>query len=59
MSEQEPRRDIKLQVMLSADELAALDDWRFQHRYASRAAAVRRLIELGMRAPSAGTGSQT
>jgi len=38
----------RLQVMLSPDELAALDDFRFKHRMPTRAAAVRELLKLGL-----------
>ena len=34
--------------MLAPDELKALDDFRFQHRMPSRAAAVRELFRLGL-----------
>ena len=37
-----------LQVMLSPDELAAVDDFRFKHRMPTRAAAVRELLKLGL-----------
>ncbi len=43
-------RPERLQVMLDADELAALDDWRFQKRMPSRAAAVRELLKRGLNA---------
>ena len=36
--------------MLTEDELAALDDWRFTQRMPSRAAAVRELLRLGLAA---------
>ena len=41
-------REERLQVMLSPEELAALDDFRFQHRMPTRAAAVRELLKLGL-----------
>lgn len=41
-------RGERLQIMLSAAELAAVDDYRFQHRMPSRAAAVRELFRLGL-----------
>jgi hypothetical protein len=41
-------RGERLQVMLSPDELAALDDFRFRHRMPTRAAAVRELLKLGL-----------
>jgi metal-responsive CopG/Arc/MetJ family transcriptional regulator len=48
------RRDEKrverLQVMLAANELKALDDWRFSHRMPSRASAVRELLRRGLAA---------
>jgi hypothetical protein len=40
----------RLQVMLSPEELAAVDDFRFKHRMPTRAAAVRELLKLGMAA---------
>jgi hypothetical protein len=43
-------RDERLQIMLTEDELAALDDWRFGRRMPSRAAAVRELLRLGLAA---------
>ena len=41
-------RGERLQVMLSPDELAAVDDFRFRHRMPTRAAAVRELLKLGL-----------
>lgn len=41
-------RGERLQVMLSPEELAALDDFRFRHRMPTRAAAVRELFKLGL-----------
>jgi hypothetical protein len=41
-------RDERLQIMLSDDELAALDDWRFAMRMPSRAAAIRELLRRGL-----------
>jgi metal-responsive CopG/Arc/MetJ family transcriptional regulator len=38
----------RLQIMLSDDELEALDTWRFQRRMPSRAAAVRELLRRGL-----------
>lgn len=43
-------RGERLQIMLTEDELKALDDWRFSRRMPSRAAAVRELLRLGMTA---------
>lgn len=36
--------------MLSPEELAAVDDFRFKHRMPTRAAAVRELLKSGLRA---------
>ena len=46
MSELE--RAERLQIMLSADELLALENWRFDKRMPSRAAAVRELLRRGL-----------
>jgi hypothetical protein len=41
-------REERLQIMLSDEELRALDDWRFEMRMPSRAAAIRELLRLGL-----------
>ena len=41
-------RDERLQVMLSPEELTAIDDFRFKRRMPTRAAAVRELLKLGL-----------
>jgi hypothetical protein len=38
----------RLQIMLDPQELAAVDDFRFQKRMPSRAAAVRELLKRGL-----------
>src|SRR3954469_864084 len=43
-------RGERLQVMLSPEELAIVDDFRFRHRMPTRAAAVRELLKLGLAA---------
>jgi hypothetical protein len=43
-------RPERLQIMLAPEELAALDDWRFQRRMPSRASAVRELLKRGLAA---------
>jgi hypothetical protein len=43
-------RGERLQVMLSPEELAVIDDFRFEHRMPTRAAAVRELLKLGLAA---------
>jgi hypothetical protein len=41
-------RGERLQIMLSPDELKAVDDFRFKQRMPSRAAAVRELFRIGL-----------
>lgn len=43
-------RGERLQIMLTPEELQALDDWRFKSRMPSRAAAVRELLKRGLAA---------
>ena len=43
-------RGERLQIMLSAEELALVDDFRFHKRMPSRAAAVRELFTRGLAA---------
>jgi hypothetical protein len=43
-------RGERLQVMLTPEELVALDDWRFSQRMPSRAAAIRELLRRGLAA---------
>ena len=38
----------RLQIMLSSDEVVALDNWRFDKRMPSRAAAIRELLRRGL-----------
>jgi hypothetical protein len=40
----------RLQIMLSEEEVVALDDWRFARRMPSRAAAIRELLKRGLNA---------
>lgn len=55
-------RGERLQIMLTQDELEALDNWRFARRMPSRAAAVRELLKRGLadetRSPELRTRSQ-
>ena len=44
----ELERPERLQIMLSASELEALENWRFDKRMPSRAAAVRELRRRGL-----------
>ena len=43
-------RNERLQIMLSPEELNAIDDWRFRQRMPSRASAVRELLRRGLQA---------
>jgi hypothetical protein len=43
-------RNEQLQIRLSPEELKVLDDWRFQARMPSRAAAIRELLKRGLEA---------
>lgn len=51
-------REERLQIMLSPEELTAVDNFRFEHRMPSRAAAVRELFRLGLTAAQ-GTVAQS
>ena len=46
-------RGERMQIMLEANELRALDDFRFANRMPSRAAAVRELLRRGLSAEGA------
>ena len=43
-----PKKDLRIPVMMSADEAKAVDDWRFEHRALSRSDAIRQLVKLGL-----------
>ncbi len=43
-------RGERLQLMLTEEEVVALDDWRFDKRMPSRAAAIRELLKRGLAA---------
>lgn len=51
-------RDERLQIMLQAEELNALDDFRYKYRLPSRAAAVRELLKRGLAAEATGAVEQ-
>jgi metal-responsive CopG/Arc/MetJ family transcriptional regulator len=58
----ELERPERLQIMLTADELAALENWRFDKRMPSRSAAVRELLRRGLAADgflTAGQGTKS
>ena len=42
------QRGERLQIMLSDEELAALDDFRFRNRMPSRASAIREILRRGL-----------
>lgn len=46
------KRAERLQVMLTAEEVRMVEEWRFKNRMPSRSAAVRALMNLGLRANS-------
>jgi hypothetical protein len=48
MKKANQKRLTRLQVMLSADELAALEDFRFEKRMPSLAAAIREILRRGL-----------
>jgi hypothetical protein len=50
-------RGERLQIMLSPEELSALDDFRFKHRMPTRAAAVRELLKFGLASAEIVTGN--
>ena len=53
-------RGERLQIMLSPSELALVDDFRFEHRMPTRAAAVRELLRLGLTVvPTDGDGRKS
>ena len=55
-------RGERLQIMLTEEELQALDDFRFSSRMPSRASAVRELLKRGLAAEgflSAGAGQKS
>ncbi len=41
-------RGERLQIMLTGEELEAVDNWRFKRRMPSRASAVRELLKRGL-----------
>ena len=60
MSELE--RPQRLQIMLTDEELAALENWRFDKRMPSRSAAVRELLRRGLASDgflTAGSGTKS
>jgi hypothetical protein len=52
------RRTERVQVILAADELAAIEEFRFQARMPSRSAAVRELLRRGLARASRSRGAR-
>jgi hypothetical protein len=46
-------RAVRLQVILAADQIRSVEDFRFEHRMPSRAATVRELMRRGLEAVEA------
>lgn len=44
------KRSERLQILLAQQELEAIDDWRYDHRIPTRAAAIRELLRRGLTA---------
>lgn len=44
------KRAERLQIMLTEEEVRRVEEWRFENRMPSRSAAVRALMNLGLRA---------
>ena len=42
----------RLHMVISADEMAAIEDWRYAHRVPSKSEAIRRLCQIGITAES-------
>ena len=53
-------RGERLQIMLTPEELSLIDNFRYEHRMPTRAAAVRELLKMGLAAKSMnGDGSRS
>ena len=48
MDRNDRKRRVRLSIEVTADELAAIDDFRFGTRCPSRSEAVRELLKIGM-----------
>jgi len=42
----------RFQLVITREELQAIEEWRFANRVASNSEAIRRLVKLGMAAPT-------
>lgn len=52
---QDSKRTEKLQLMMDEIEINIIDDWRFENRMPSRAAAIRELLRRGLSSKEFGT----
>jgi hypothetical protein len=50
MTDSPQPKDKRVLVMMTADEVKAIDDWSFERRIRSRGEAIRQLVRLGMKA---------
>ena len=50
MDDRNGKRNERILVMLSLDELRTVDTWRFSRRMPSRSAAIRELLRRGLEA---------
>lgn len=46
-------RENRVPIMMSDEEMKAIDDWRFENRIATRSDAIRRLVQIGLRTSKA------
>jgi metal-responsive CopG/Arc/MetJ family transcriptional regulator len=42
------QKTARVQLLMTPDEVKAIDDWSFENRVRGRSEAIRRLIELGL-----------
>ncbi len=55
-TESPPERTERIQFKVSMDEIAAIDEFRFQTRMPNRATAIRELVRRGLGAPKTERG---
>jgi hypothetical protein len=48
MTREKPQRTVRLQVLVTTEELALIEDFRFRARLPTKAAAVRELLRRGL-----------
>jgi hypothetical protein len=49
-----PKKEQRIPVMMTAEEVKAVDDWRFANRIGSRSEAIRQLVTLGLKGDEKG-----